>query len=724
MELIGVSPHESHIGYAYQIQYGETSILVNDAWKDKVSGVPLNSFLIATSIRVNAPTDTPHAEQEMLLLRVTSEFELPTDKDNIKALLERHKRRTSSDILTASDGLDANTLNDFQWGGLKCRILGTFYVNKAGQLAFGSDVENFPSASNLRVYKPMGSALEKIVNYTDPNRKKRALADAQRMGFHAAPPDVDVGAVRYTSTQRMHETANNGHVTVKINSGDFLGRRTACFGMTRTGKSNLIKTLVASVRLASATGGVPIGQLIFDLNGEYANANSQDDGSSIADVFREDTVRYRGLATKGFKDLRNNFYTALTPGLAILQGLLDSDKLNTSSDIRTFIEMSLDEPEPDMFSDLRRWSLRKAIYLTMLYKAGFDAPKNFTVKFPIGRELLDQIQLSFSAPAQDNDGAPAPIDMMDEAPTFPEWWKDPSDGLTLDEAVEWFNTARKADQRSRGKDQSGGLRNSSGHLWLDATTRSLLNLLSQKSDTDNYIRGMKVFTRFSQYHSPQGSDDVAADVYSELKSGKIVILDLSVGMPSIRQDMAERIAKRLFEASMTSFTDGGDPPQMVMYVEEAHNLIGKNSELDQTWPRIAKEGAKFKIALVYATQEPSSVHPNILANTENWFVTHLNNDDEINAIGKFYDFSDFGKSLKKAQDVGFARIKTLSASFVVPTQVKLFDPKAIRQQMQAITLATPAKTTLKIKTATTPDVPAAISVSDALRDLSSLNPIK
>ena len=98
---------------------------------------------------------------------------------------------------------------------------------------------------------------------------------------------------------------------VFIHPADLLGKRTALFGMTRTGKSNTVKKVIeASTEISSKANtslsafnkqveenlknfdekGVikySIGQIIFDVNGEYANANMQDEGTAIFEMYRK-----------------------------------------------------------------------------------------------------------------------------------------------------------------------------------------------------------------------------------------------------------------------------------------------------------------------------------------------------------------------------------------------------------------------------------------------------
>lgn len=661
----------NHVGYVYGIDFQTATVLTNDNWKARVAGIPHNSFLVATAINPQNPAKPSPFDNELVLLRVIGPARLPSDGEMIQTRIEHNQRREQDQRFpnNESDGFDPMTQSELQYGGLECRILGTFFLDEDGEIRLGSDVENYFASTRLRVYKPRADALEKIVNHINADRKRTMLADAIAAGFKAAPSPIPIGTVRYTSTSRLHRGKEEPKVPVLIQPSDFLARRTAVLGMTRTGKSNTVKTTVASVAMAAKRDGIKVGQIIFDLNGEYSNANHQDDGSSIAEVFGADCVRYRAIDTPGFFDLRTNFYEQPAEALNLISKLLINDPFRNQTDLQQFLDSGLEEPDATDMSNHKRWQQRVAVFHCILHEAGYPAPGGFNVRFPANAAVVKAVQ---------DAGGPTPGKSGPGLATLP-----------LAAAVEWFTTARRLNYEMRehqkeAKQTPKGFTSSSGNPWVDPMMESYLNVLARENVTGTSIRGYRALVPCKEYHSAKRQGDVVQEVVSHLWSGKIVILDLSAGPVEVRTVLSKRIAQQIFDKSFSVYNSGKTPQNVVIYVEEAHNLIGKKEELTTTWPRIAKEGAKAKIAFVYATQEPSSIHPNILANTENWFVTHLNNDDELKALGKFYDFADFAASLKTAQDVGFARIKTLSSPFVIPVQIDRFTPADLKKQLEAL----------------------------------------
>lgn len=635
---------KNFMGWVYRIDYENAFVMTNDIWKAQVNGVPHNSFLLASAFSPENFASATMAQREIVLLRVVASARLPMDDELVNTKIEHYQEREDSSV--GSRELDDLTRNQLQFSGLQCRILGTFYMNDDGRLCLGSDLETYHSAAHLHVYKPRAEVLGTIVNYISPIREAAAKEDAGRLGVTGTLPSFPIGAVRYTSANRLQ--LSEKEVVFDIQSVDFLARRTGVFGMTRTGKSNMIKQLVSVVKRTSDQLKVSIGQIIYDLNGEYANANQQDVGA-LADVYPDDTIRYRMLPAEGFHLIQNNFYLQIEEGFLVIKQLME-DRTTPSADLRVFLNVSFEEPDKEDRSAHYRWQVKCAIYQAVLHKAGYRIPAGFSISFPVNETIRGQV---------------------DSAGTFPAAARGRLN-LTPQQAQSWFEQAR-----SVNKDAT--LRSSSGNPWFDEDAVGLLNMLAGKNNNDSYITGYKHLSPFKNFHSPDRTQDVSEEIYQHLQAGKIVILDLSVGEPNQRTRLSKVIAQHLFKRSMGIFNAGEFPPNIIIYVEEAHNIMGRKDDLSDTWPRIAKEGAKFRIGIVYATQELSSVHPNILANTENMVVSHINNESEVRELSKFYDFGDFGVSLIRAQDVGFARVKTLSSPFVIPVQIHKFDPDKEKQ---------------------------------------------
>ena len=634
-ELLGLIQKENFIGWIYSIDYEKALVISNDEWKHNVKGIPHNSFLIATSFSPDQFGSIDEDDRQVVLLRVNGSAKLPQDDEMIKTKIDGFEKAKSM-FDDGQEAYDVYTKSRMQFNGIDCRVLGTFYI-KNEELVLGSDIETFYSSLKLNVYMPKGEALEKIVNYVDPIRKKSSKSE------YAVEP-FKIGTVRYTSTDRLHRGQQEMLVPFNIQPSDFLARRTAVLGMTRTGKSNMIKQTISVVKDISYKCNIKIGQLIYDINGEYANANEQDKGS-IADIYGDECVRYSMMRTEGFLPLLTNFYEQIEEGFQVICDVLNSTS-SLSNDLRAFKNISFYPPDPMDNSAKCRYTLKLAIYKALLKKSNFETKGSIKIYFKVAKDILDRIKFNV----------------------------DPNQGITLEQAIQFFEKARLENLDK----EKGPILNSSKNEWLDSECKTLLNILAGFNDLGTPIFGFKALYEANKYHTPDRSTDVANEIYKYLLDGKIVILDLSVGHAVLRENISKKLAKYIFDQSMETFTNGKSPSNIVIYIEEAHNLIGKEMKLVETWPRLAKEGAKYKIALVYATQEVSSVHPNILANTENWFVTHLNSEKEINELAKFYDFVDFKKSLLRSQDVGFARVKTLSSPFVIPIQIDKFDPERIK----------------------------------------------
>jgi len=621
------------VGWLCHVDYEQALVLTRDDWKLRAHGVPANSFLIAAA--------SEKAPEEIILLRVTGAAPLPSNEAADGLKVEKLKQRPAE--AAAGGAFTDLAAEQFQLGGLQCRVLGQFYLSD-GRLRLGCDVESYSSAAGLAVYRPEGVALEAIVNYVSPERLASSREEAKRLGLAGGLPRFPIGTVRFSSTDRLHRGEATSRAVFNLNAVDFLARRTAVFGMTRTGKSNTVKQLVSVVKHTSSEFNLKIGQIIYDLNGEYANANQQDKGS-IAEVFPGDTIRYRMISTPGFELILNNFFQQIAEGHSTLRGLIEGSKIPRSADLEAFLSMDFDAPRKEDCSsdyDFQRqtamYQLKIAAYQAVLARAGYELPAGFKFTFEVNPGVRNKVN-----PAVD-----------------------PANGMTAQQTFEWFQLVRQIQDE---------LITGTGSAWIEPDTNVLINMLLQKNDQGGYTPGFRLLQPFKDYHAPNRSTDVCDEIYNHLLAGKIVILDLSVGDPVQRERLSKRIARHVLRSSMATFNAGQHAPHIVIYVEEAHNIIGRHESLTEIWPTIAKEGAKARLAIVYATQEVSTIHPNILANTENIIVSHLNNQHEIGELAKYYDFGDFASSLIRAQDVGFARIKTLSNPFVIPVQIDRFDPE-------------------------------------------------
>lgn len=616
------------VGYVLDLGYETARIITSDPYKLAVGGVPRGSFLIMTpGARKDDPNPPP---LHFSLLRVSGVSATPLTRQVQETYFELHKR--------AMPDLDVWTQGELQWGALDCDVLGMFYADpeRSERLAFSGDVNNVVSAHRYKVYAPDQPLLELVVNGLVPETLRAVLGELR-------PTECGLSS----STSRPT-------VPVQVSMADFRGRRTAMFGKTRLGKSNVVKLLAEGMILATA-GAKPeetVGQLIFDINGEYANDNPQDGNTSLRTKHDQRCEVYALVkrAATPSKPLKLNFYELPDACMEVVASLLEQDN-KMSNYIRSFAAVSI--PNLTAIKSLDEGDKVRAVrkvqmFWAILHKAGFKANEQRLRALGLVSNSAKHFNPQFdkkSREAVHGASPPDPPNSLDELVT---------------ELEAFAEHVRDADPP---------LRSSSGKPLFDRMDLDLLGFLAPASGT-----GPGVLTPYTAFHDPSAGDFVT-EILALLDAGKTVLLDLGSATDAIRRYFADLLSKAVFAHQEKRFVSNQLADRFVqLYFEEAHNLFPvDDKDLTGVYARFAKEGAKFHIGMVYSTQSPSTINRELLAQTENFFVGHLSSQHEADALGRVQvAFAGHEADILRAKTPGYMRMLTQSHRFVIPVQARKF----------------------------------------------------
>jgi len=173
---------DQYVGELYSLSYETALVQIHDFYRRKVGGIPSLSFLIASRVdpaNLDA-VDYRTEDASVLLLRVMDAASLPNqmEAERLRSEVAMQVSGETSVHWDTPGMMDAKTNQYLSFAGIKCRVIGTFFLDRVVDnrgrsrmvLRFGSDISNYYPNQGLKVYKPNSSALARIVNYRDPDR--------------------------------------------------------------------------------------------------------------------------------------------------------------------------------------------------------------------------------------------------------------------------------------------------------------------------------------------------------------------------------------------------------------------------------------------------------------------------------------------------------------------------------------------------------------------------
>jgi DNA helicase HerA-like ATPase len=168
-------------------------------------------------------------------------------------------------------------------------------------------------------------------------------------------------------------------------------------------------------------------------------------------------------------------------------------------------------------------------------------------------------------------------------------------------------------------------------------------------------------------------------IVRELQDGRSVLVETS-GLSDMEEVLvASVIVRRLMETASTLFLEDRDrfaalPPTLVA-LEEAQRVLSRVKRSDENvFPRVAREGRKFKVGLCAVSQQPKLIDDELLSQFNTFFILGLADEKDRNILrgSSKQDIKDLGPEIQTLMP-GEAVVTNLDAPFALPARVYLYE---------------------------------------------------
>ena len=220
--------------------------------------------------------------------------------------------------------------------------------------------------------------------------------------------------------------------------------------------------------------------------------------------------------------------------------------------------------------------------------------------------------------------------------------------------------------------------------------------MAQFVDTLNLrIRGLLAGNRLSPVIYPKRSTSIALESWltdyvgdKHAKNGAIAVLDLSLVPSEVIHIIVSVLARIVFEALQRYRRKYGKELPTTLVLEEAHTFVHRDlggesappagRECARVFERIAREGRKFGLGLVLASQRPSEVSPTVLSQCNSFLLHRLVNDRDQELVKRLVP-DGLGPLLRELPSLPTRRAILLGWAAPAPILVEVQDiPEELR----------------------------------------------